>query len=389
MSATAGLKKTTITIRPQRRWLFTAGIGVAGLPLAAAALFFALDGAVWAALIPFVFFYIAVPILDAMIGEDHSNPSEEDLETLEADRFYDYVMYAIIPFLMLSFFAVMAMLVLGDLPVWAKVFVIYAGGVGGGQAIILAHELGHRRDNTSRNLAKVALGIVGYGHFCIEHNRGHHVRVATPEDSSSARMNETVYAFAVRDIAGSFTGAWRTEAKRLKNKKLPLFSHHNEILQSYAVTVILATLAVAWLGVAVLPWLVLHHALSFFALSMVNYIEHYGLKRQKLPNGRYEPCQPKHSWNTNHTVSNMLEINLQRHSDHHANPMRPYQCLRNFSELPRLPSGYPGCMSMSLFPPLWFAVMNPKVRAWAEGDDSKLNWGPEPTPQTDGALAAS
>jgi alkane 1-monooxygenase len=140
---------------------------------------------------------------------------------------------------------------------------------------------------------------------------------------------------------------------------------------------LLGILAVAVFGWQVLPWLIAHHALAFFALSMVNYIEHYGLKRQKLPNGRYEPCQPKHSWNTNHTVSNILEINLQRHSDHHANPMRPYQCLRNFEELPRLPSGYPGCISLSLVPPLWFKVMNPKALGWADGDPKRLNWGPE------------
>ncbi|MEM9838372.1 MAG: alkane 1-monooxygenase [Pseudomonadota bacterium] len=375
MSVTAGLEKTTITIKPQRRWLFAVGIATAALPLFSALLFFALDKAIWAALIPFVWLYVAVPLLDAIIGEDHSNPPDADIPSLAEDGFYDGVIQACVLILVLSSFAVIAVLVKGDLPLWAQLIVLYGGGVGSGQAIILGHELGHRTDTRSKNWAKFALGIVGYGHFAIEHNRGHHVHVATPEDCSSARMNETLYAFAFRDIPGAFVGAWRHEAKRLKGRGQRLFSIHNEILQSYTITVGLALILMAWLGVQALPWIIAHHFFAFFALTMVNYIEHYGLKREKMANGKYERCQPHHSWNTNHLVSNMMSINLQRHSDHHAFPQRPYQCLRNFEELPRLPSGYPGCITMSLIPPLWFKVMNPKVRAWAGDDDNKLNWG--------------
>jgi alkane 1-monooxygenase len=368
---------SALKVRAPRRWLFALGIPHAGLPVIAAAFYFLLAEPVWAALVPFVWFYIAIPVLDRALGEDETVPPEWDYDRLAADPFYSRLAYLIIPVILAGSAATMAMLTMGSLPIWAKVMVLYAGGIGAGQAIIIAHELGHRTGRFDRTMAKLALGIVGYGHFCIEHNRGHHVRVATPEDCSSARMNETVYAFAVRDIAGAFKGAWVHERRRLKARGQALFGPHNEILQSYAVTLLLGILAVAVFGWQVLPWLIAHHALAFFALSMVNYIEHYGLKRQKLPNGRYEPCQPKHSWNTNHTVSNILEINLQRHSDHHANPMRPYQCLRNFEELPRLPSGYPGCISLSLVPPLWFKVMNPKALGWADGDPKRLNWGPE------------
>lgn len=372
--STAGMT-VSVGLAPPRRWAFAAGVANAALPAISAALYFALGGAVWAALIPFVWFYVAVPILDAAVGEDHTNPPADEMDGLAQDPLYTAIIYAAIPMVALGFFAVMAVLVLGDLPAWAKAMVIYAGGIGSGQAIILAHELGHRTDRTARIAAKIALGIVGYGHFCIEHNRGHHVRVATPEDCSSARLNETVYAFALRDIVGAFRGAWAHEARRLKAKGVPLFSLQNEILQSYVVTLVLGGAAIGWLGWSALPWIILHHALAYFALSMVNYVEHYALKREKLPNGRYEPCQPRHSWNTNHTVSNLLEINLQRHSDHHAHPQRPYQCLRNFETLPRLPSGYPGCITMSLIPPLWFAVMNPRALAWAGGDVGKLNRG--------------
>ena len=368
----------SLPIREPRRWMFALAIPHAAVPALAAILYFSLGQPVWAALIPFVWFYVGIPLLDQLVGEDFTNPPETDYERLERTKLYDWFLYLTIPVIALGSFANMAMLVNGSLPIWALIMVIYAAGIGAGQALVVSHELGHRTNAFDRHMAKIANGLVGYGHFSIEHNRGHHVLVATPEDPASARMNETVYAFARRDLWGALKGGWTHEAKRLRNKGLPLISHHNEILQSYAVTVALGAVFVAFLGWAVLPWLLIHHFFGYFALTLVNYIEHYGLKRDKLANGKYEPCQPRHSWNTNHMVSNILEMNLQRHSDHHANPQRPYQCLRNFEELPRLPSGYPGCISLALVPPLWFKVMNPKVREWAGGDDSKLNWGPEP-----------
>ncbi|GGY36589.1 alkane 1-monooxygenase [Parvularcula lutaonensis] len=375
MSTTLRLDhKPTDVIRAPRKWMFLLGIPSAMVPTICVAAYYAFGQQPWIAVLPFIWFFICIPILDAVVGEDLTNPPPEDFERLAADRFYTNIIFASLPVYFLNFvFGIM--LLVDGLPVWAMLPFLYTIGIGGGQVLIIAHELGHRTNRLDRNIAKLALGLIGYGHFCIEHNRGHHVNVATPEDCSSARMNETVYAFMFRDIIGAFVGGWKQEAKRLRNRGQPVFSHHNEILQSYAITVLIAAAMVAWLGWAALPFIIAHHFLAFFALTMVNYIEHYGLKREKLPNGRYEPCQPHHSWNTNHTVSNLLEINLQRHSDHHANPMRPYQCLRNFEELPRLPSGYPGCITMSLIPPLWFRVMNPKVLAWAGGDKSKLNWG--------------
>lgn len=376
MSTTAPLTDPQLLpIRAPRRWLFLLGLPYALVTSLSILGYYAMGQAAWIMLVPGLIFFGLIPLLDALIGEDETNPPEWDYAALEADRFYTRVIFLMIPAYFLNF--VLGMMILVDgLPLWAMLPFLYTLGITSGQMIVFAHELGHRTGRLDREVAKLALGVVGYGHFCIEHNRGHHVRVATPEDCSSARMNETVYEFACRDIMGALSGAWQHEAQRLSRRGQPLISHHNEILQSYAVTVLIAAAMVLWLGWAVLPFLIVHHALAFFALSKVNYIEHYGLKRRKLETGRYEPCQPHHSWNTNHTVSNILSINLQRHSDHHANPMRPYQCLRNFPDLPRLPSGYPGCITLALFPPLWFRVMNPRVRAWAGGDDSRLNWGP-------------
>ncbi|MEE4211761.1 MAG: alkane 1-monooxygenase [Parvularcula sp.] len=374
--ATSEARTDGLAIRAPHRLFFLCGIANAAVPLMTVMLWLVVEAA-WVALLPFLWSFVTVPILDAIIGEDETNPPEDGIAALQQQRFYTWIVYAQIPVLLTSFVAGMWLLTHAALPIWALIPFLYTLGVGSGHAIIVAHELGHRTGRTDRMMAQIALGIVGYGHFCIEHNRGHHVRVATPEDCSSARYGETVYAFAWRDITGALLGGWKEERRRLKARGHGFFSAKNEVLQSYALTVLAAALLVLWLGWAVLPFLLIHHVLAYFALSMVNYIEHYGLKRRKLPSGRYEPCQPKHSWNTNHAVSNILEINLQRHSDHHANPQRPYQCLRNFEELPRLPSGYPGCLSLSLIPPLWFAVMNPRVRDWAGGDFGLINTGPE------------
>jgi alkane 1-monooxygenase len=133
---------------------------------------------------------------------------------------------------------------------------------------------------------------------------------------------------------------------------------------------------IALYGAAMVPFLLIHHLYAWYGLTQTNYVEHYGLLRAKLASGRYEPPAPRHSWNTNHIFSNLVTFHLQRHSDHHANALRPYQALRNFADLPRLPSGYPGCFGLAAIPPLWFKVMDPKLLAWARGDLTKLNRDP-------------
>ena len=117
-------------------------------------------------------------------------------------------------------------------------------------------------------------------------------------------------------------------------------------------------LAIAF-GPVVLPYLLIQAVLGFSLLEVVNYLEHYGLRRQKKEDGRYERCLPEHSWNSNNVASNVLLYHLQRHSDHHANPTRRYQALRHFKEAPQLPTGYAGMIVLAWFPPLWRRVMDP------------------------------
>ena len=356
-----------------KRWLYATGLPHAAVPSACMLAYGAAGIGAWILLMPYLWMFVSVPIIDRIVGQDRINPPETAVDTLSDDPFYSWLVYLQIPIITSNFVLLMWTIATQNPPWWAAVPLFVCVGLSSGKLITLAHELGHRTNARDPLLARIALSVVGYGHFCIEHNRGHHVRVATPEDCSSARMGESVYAFAMRDMRGALVGGWRQEARRLQARGYLVISWRNELLQSYALTLAIAAGLAAWLGWVVLPLIVLHHFLSWYALSLVNYIEHYGLLRRKLPNGRYEPCQPHHSWNTDFTFSNLLQINLQRHSDHHANPQRPYQCLRTFEGLPTLPTGYPGCFSLAAIPPLWRRAMDPRVMEWADGDIGRVN----------------
>lgn len=227
-----------------------------------------------------------------------------------------------------------------------------------------------------RRLARLILAMTGYGHFYIEHNRGHHRDVATPEDPASSRMGESIYRFVLREMPGGFRHAWALEKDRLARCGSSPWTLRNEILQPLLLTVIFFALMIAWLGVQALPFMLLTAFWSNFQLTSANYVEHYGLLRRKLANGRYELCQPHHSWNSNRLFSNWALFHLQRHSDHHAHPVRRYQSLRHFEEVPQLPGGYAVMFLIAYLPPLWFRVMNPRLLRVVKGDPDKINFDP-------------
>jgi alkane 1-monooxygenase len=218
------------------------------------------------------------------------------------------------------------------------------------------------------------LAVPVYGHFTMEHNVGHHAEVP-PEDSASARFGESIYRFALREIPGGLRRGWRLERERLQRQGFSAWAWRNEILQSWAMSLALYGGLVYAFGVAILAFLVLQAAWGWWQLTGANYVEHYGLLRQKGPDGRYERCQPQHSWNANHLASNLVLFHLQRHSDHHAWPARHYQSLRNFDAVPQLPSGYFGMFLLAYLPPLWRRVMDPTVLALVGGDLARVNRG--------------
>ena len=265
----------------------------------------------------------------------------------------------------------------GDLSVVESIGLALTMGVVGGIAINTAHELGHKRASSERWLSQVALAQTGYGHFFIEHNRGHHVRVATPEDPASSRLGESFWAFLPRTVSGSLRSAWELESARLDRMRqvaLDAPQRHPQRLGDDRRPV-RRRWSIAF-GPVVLPYLLLQAVLGFSLLEVVNYLEHYGLLRQKREDGRYERCRPEHSWNSNNVASNVLLYHLQRHSDHHANPTRRYQALRHFDEAPQLPTGYAGMIVLAWFPPLWRRVMDPRLLEHYDGDVSRANIQP-------------
>jgi len=241
------------------------------------------------------------------------------------------------------------------------------GIVTGAQGITIAHELGHARSQLDRWLARALLTSVSYGHFTIEHNRGHHVRVATPADPASARYGESFWRFLPRTLVGSYLSAWRIEIERLRRLQLQPASWRNEMIWFSVIPLaIAAALALAWGAGAALAF-VLQSAMAVTLLEAVNYVEHYGLVRARLADGRYERVGHRHSWDADNFLSNCFLVHLQRHADHHTHPARPYQALLHHDDSPKLPTGYAGMVPLALVPPLWFALMNRRVPGQTAG----------------------
>jgi alkane 1-monooxygenase len=325
---------------------------------------------------PTVILYGLVPLLDWVLGQDRNNPAESDATFLEDDLYYRWIVFLTIPLVYLTLGACAWYAVNADLSWYGYLGLAIAMGWTSGASINVGHELGHKKIRAERILARLALAPSGYGHFTIEHNRGHHRDVATPEDSASARMGESYYRFMGREIPGAFRRAWKMETGRLSRLGGGPWSAGNEILQTAAITLATWGGLVWWLGPAVVPFILIQAFVAYSLLSSANYVEHYGLLRQKTGSGRYERPEPRHSWNSNHLLSNILLYQLQRHSDHHAHPTRRYQALRHFDEAPQLPSGYFGMFLVAFVPGLWFRVMDPRVLAHAGRRADRINLDP-------------
>jgi len=326
----------------------------------------------------FIYVYLFVPILDELINRDPTNVEKSDFEALTQSRYFDVLVYSnvYIHFGLLIWGS--WLLAFDNLTLLQNCGLVLSIGIYGAGIINVAHELGHRQSAVAQWHARAALLSVSYMHFVIEHNRGHHVHVATPHDPATSRKGQTIFQFWRQTLIGSYQSAWKLEQKRLERAQKPVWSAANEMLW-FAVLpgafCLLLTAAFSWLaGGFVWSICVLFLAQSLIAilsLECVNYIEHYGIMRREVAPGKYERVNPLHSWNANHLMSNLMLFHLQRHSDHHAFASRPYQVLRHFDESPQLPFGYPVMVLLSLVPPLWFKVMDKKLENWqANATDS-------------------
>lgn len=332
--------------------------------------------------LPFLSNYAVVPLLDWLIGQDTNNPPEEVIMQLERDPFYRRLTYIVVPLHFITIIGCAAYALTQPLSWWAFILLAVVAGMTGGLAINTGHELGHKNSKLEKTLSKIVLAVPAYGHFTVDHNRGHHSLVSTAEDEASARMGESIYKFALREIPGAFRRAWAIERERLSSRNKPIWHYSNPILQSYAISLAIAILLTSLFGPLAILFLLIHHASAYWQLTSANYIEHYGLLRAKTENGRYERCEPHHSWNCNFIVSNLVLFHLERHSDHHSHPLRRYQSLRHYPDLPQLPNGYFGMYVIAYLPWLWFKVMDKRVMALPhiDGDLDKVNIDPAAKP---------
>ncbi|MFB9315354.1 fatty acid desaturase [Nocardioides plantarum] len=375
---------SSATWRDGKRYLWLIGLVVPSLAFVAGGLWALTGWGVWFWIGPIVVLGV-VPAIDLVAGLDRSNPPDDAIEALEKDRYYRWITYLFLPIQYVGFVAACYVIAegapygLGELTLVDKIGLAISIGTIGGIGINTAHELGHKREANERWLSKIALAQSFYGHFYIEHNRGHHVRVATPEDPASSRLGESFYAFWPRTVLGSLRSAWSLEKKRYARKKTHPFHLGNDVLNAWLMSAVLFGGLVAWLGVELVPFLLIQAVVGFSLLEVVNFMEHYGMLRQKVGTGarqRYERVDPSHSWNSNNIATNVLLYHLQRHSDHHANPTRRYQTLRDFEESPVLPTGYAGMIVLALVPPLFRAVMDQRVVRHFGGDVTLANVQP-------------
>jgi alkane 1-monooxygenase len=362
----------------RKRWLWAMSVFYPIEPLVGIWLHSLSGNELWL-LLPLFFNFGLGPIIDWTLGEDRNNPPDAVVMQLDQDRYYRRLTYATVPLHFVTLVGASWYASTQGLTVWGLIGLAIVAGMTSGLAINTGHELGHKNSKIEKLLAKLVLAVPAYGHFTIDHNLGHHRNVSTPGDPASARMGESIYKFAIREIPGALKEAWAIERDRLLRRERIFWHPNNQILQSYCLTALLNIALIVWLGWVMVPFLLLHHASAYWQLTSANYIEHYGLLREQDENGKYERCEPRHSWNSNHVFSNLVLFHLERHSDHHANPLRRYQALRHFDDAPQLPNGYFGVYLMAYVPVLWFRVMDKRLLALAhiKGDLDKVNICPD------------
>ena len=313
--------------------------------------------------LPLIYAWFIIPLVELFISPDDSNLSEAEEELAKKNRLYDILLYLVVPF---QYFALGLFIYQVSFVQWnwldlmGKTFVM--GLLCGVMGINVGHELGHRSTRLEQFLAKALLLTSLYMHFFIEHNKGHHKRVATPEDPSSARYGEWLYAFFIRSIFFSYVSAWKIAARDVIKKGKSAFSLHNEMIRFHLIQFLLITAIVYFFGWLTLLLFLVAAGQGILLLETVNYIEHYGLQRKEIADGRYERAMPEHSWNSNHVIGRVMLFELSRHSDHHYLASRKYQVLRHHDHSPQMPTGYPGMMLLASFPPLWFYVMNRRIK---------------------------
>jgi alkane 1-monooxygenase len=309
-----------------------------------------------------VFAFVCIPILEVLFPLDNTNLNSEDTEKRARQKLFDWLLYLNLPVVYGLLIYALYLVAQVPLELYESIgLLVSVGIVLGVNGINVGHELGHRQTSNERFIGKALLLPSFYMHFYIEHNYGHHLHAATPEDPATARYNQSVYSFWFTSTIRQYFNAWRIQKQLLKNNNQRFFSFKNDML--WYTVFQLTYLFVVYLifGASALIFALGAGIVGFLLLETVNYIEHYGLMRLPTKSGRYERVKEIHSWNSNHVIGRIVLYELTRHSDHHYRANKKYQILDCHEESPQMPFGYPTSMVISLIPPLWFLIMNKRV----------------------------
>jgi alkane 1-monooxygenase len=303
-----------------------------------------------------------LPVLELILPTDEKNYSQTETESKLKNGLFDVLLYLNIFIVYGILFFVLQKVASEKLSISEIIgTVLSLGVVLGSNGINVAHELGHREKLYERILGKLLLIPSHYTHFFIEHNHGHHLHVSTPEDPSTAKYNQSLYVFWIQTVFGTYTKAWQIQKKLNQIENRSWYSVKNDMFWFTIIQISYLILIYFFFGSIGFTVAMLSGIVGFLLLETINYIEHYGLKRNLLPSGRYERVSEKHSWNSNHVLGRIMLYELTRHSDHHYKSQKKYQILEYHDVSPQMPFGYPTSMVLSLFPPIWFAVMNKRI----------------------------
>jgi len=316
----------------------------------------------WQTFLPFIYAFIGIPVTELFIKPNTTNFSKTEEAGRLENVLYDLQIYMIVPIQLATLILFLFSMQEVGLTLTDKIGRITSMGLCCGVlGINVGHELGHRTKSYEKVMAKINLMTSLNMHFMHEHNKHHHKMVSTPEDPATARYGEPLYLFWIRSIAGVYWWAWKLEIARLRKLRVPIFSLRNRMITDHLAELGLLVAIGFFFGLSTVGYFAIAALIGHLVLETVNYIEHYGLVRQKIDD-RYERVMPHHSWNSDHIIGRLNLFELSRHSDHHFIASRKYQVLRHMEDSPQMPTGYPGMMILATLPPLWFAVMNNRVR---------------------------
>ncbi len=309
-----------------------------------------------------IFAFVCIPVLELIFPVDTENLKPEEADSKLQRKLFDWLLYLNLPVVFGLLISALVLVSNETLATYEFIGLIFSIGIVlGVNGINVAHELGHRQTTNERFLGKALLLPSFYMHFYIEHNYGHHLHAATPEDPATARYNQSVYSFWLTSTIRQYFNAWNIQKKLLKNNNQSFFSIENDMLWYSILQMGYLVLIGSVLGATALHFAFFAGIVGFILLETVNYIEHYGLLRLRTKSGRYERVKEMHSWNSNHIIGRIVLYELTRHSDHHYKSSKKYQILDCHDESPQMPFGYPTSMVLAMVPPLWFKIMNKRV----------------------------